>query len=100
MCALLRQLLQPAYAELRALMERSVTDQKLDAGLPAGTTLAHKVGDLPGVEHDAGIIFAPEGPYMVAALAVDLPDVASGRETIAAVSRLIWERRAENKGNK
>lgn len=96
MCALLLRLLQPAYAELRTLMERSVTDQKLDAGLPPGTTIAHKVGDLPGVEHDAGIIFAPEGPYMVAALAVDLPDVASGRATIAAASRLIWERRTEN----
>lgn len=96
MCTLLRRLLQPAYAELRGLLERSVTDQKLEAGLPAGTPIAHKVGDLPGVEHDAGIIFAPEGLYIVAALAVDLPDIESGRATIAAASRLIWERRAES----
>lgn len=92
MCALLLRLLQPAYAELRELLRRSVADQKLEAGLPDGTLIAHKVGDLPGVEHDAGIIFTPAGPYIVAALAVDLPDVACGRNTIAAASRLIWEK--------
>lgn len=91
MCALLEQLRQPAYIELLDLLQRAVGDGKLEAGIPAGTPIAHKVGDLPQVEHDAGIIFAPDQPYTVAALAVDLPDVESGRRIIAAASRLIWE---------
>lgn len=97
MCALLQRLRQPAYATLLELLRGAVSDQKLEAGLPAATPIAHKVGDLPGVEHDAGIIFAPDGPYIVAALGVGLPDVEGGRQTIAAASRLIWELRAAHR---
>lgn len=90
MCALFQRLLEPQYATLLELLRRSVRDQKLEAGLPPGTPLAHKVGDLPGVEHDVGIVFAPDAPYIIAALAVDLPDIATGRRTIAAASQLVW----------
>jgi beta-lactamase class A len=95
MCALFAELQQPRYAFLIELLGRAVGDRKLEAGLPPGTLLAHKVGNLddPIVEHDAGIVFGPGGPYIIAALAVDLPDVASGRNTIARVSRMVWELR-------
>ncbi|HEX6288869.1 MAG TPA: serine hydrolase [Herpetosiphonaceae bacterium] len=91
MCAIFYHLVQQRYAEVLEFLGQSVGDQKLEAGLPPGTPLAHKVGDLPGVEHDAGIVFAPHEPYIVAALSVELPDVESGRHTIAQASRLIWE---------
>jgi beta-lactamase class A len=91
MCALLDRLRQPQYASLLALLRRAVGDGKLEAGIPPGTPIAHKVGDLPGVEHDAGVIFAPNGPYIVAALSVNLPDIERGRQTIAAASRLVWQ---------
>jgi beta-lactamase class A len=90
MCALLHRLRRPQYAALLDLLQRAVGDGKLEAGIPPGTPIAHKVGDLPGVEHDAGMIFAPDGPYIVAALGVALPDVERGRRTIAAASRLAW----------
>lgn len=91
MCALLQQLHRPQFATLLDHLRHAVGDGKLEAGLPAGTPIAHKVGDLPGVEHDAGIVFAPGEPYSVAALSVDLPDVERGRRTIAAASGLIWQ---------
>lgn len=93
MCALLAELQQPRYVALLDLLRRAVGDGKLEAGLPPGTPLAHKVGNLddPIVEHDAGIVWTPRGPYIIAALAVDLPDVATGRNTIAQVSRMVWE---------
>lgn len=92
MCVLLLALLQPRYADLLAMLRQAVGTGKLEAGLPPGTFIAHKVGDLPGVEHDAGIIFAANGLYLVAVLAVELQDAAAGRHTIAEVSRLVWER--------
>jgi beta-lactamase class A len=91
MCAMLYQLQQPQYASLLEDLRSAVGDRKLEAGLPPNVSIAHKVGDLPGVEHDAGIVFGPHGAYIVAALGVDLPDVETGRRTIAAVSRMIWE---------
>jgi beta-lactamase class A len=91
MCALFYHMVQhQRYAEVLDFLGQSVGQHKLEAGLPPGTQIAHKVGDLPGVEHDAGIIIAPSGPYIIAALSVDLPDVETGRATIAQVSGMIW----------
>jgi beta-lactamase class A len=90
MCAIFLYLVRQRYAELLDFLGQSVCDHKLDAGLPPGTLLAHKVGDLPGVEHDAGIIFATPEPYIVTALSVNLPDVETGRRTIAQASGMIW----------
>ncbi|HYF63879.1 MAG TPA: serine hydrolase, partial [Herpetosiphonaceae bacterium] len=65
---------------------------KLEAGLPPDTWLAHKVGDLPDAEHDAGIIHLPGGGwYVLVVMAADLPDPPAARPIIAAISRLCWE---------
>lgn len=92
MCALFHRLLDPRYADLIQLLMRAVGDGKLEAGVPVGIPIAHKVGNLddPIVEHDAGIVFAPQ-PYIVALLAVDPPSVEVGRQTLAQASRIIWE---------
>ncbi len=90
MCAILELLRESRYEWFIDLLSHSVADGKLEAGLPPGVRLAHKVGDLPSVEHDAGIVFAPGSPYVIAALAVDLPDSQSGRRALAAASRLVW----------
>lgn len=91
MCRLFQRLTQPPYVELLGLLKRAVGTEKLEHGLPSGTAIAHKVGDLPQVEHDVGIIFAPGAPYIVAALAVNLQDMIAGRKTIARASRLVWQ---------
>lgn len=90
MCAIFFHMVRQRYAELLDFLGQSVCDHKLEAGLPPGTLLAHKVGDLPNVEHDAGIVFASPEPYIVAALSVDLPDIETGRRTIAQASGMIW----------
>jgi beta-lactamase class A len=99
MCAIFDRLREARYVSLIDLLSHSVADGKLEAGLPPGVRLAHKVGDLPGVEHDAGIVFAPGSPYVIAALAVHVPDSAAGRGTIAEVSRLVWERVTRRHGD-
>jgi len=91
MCAIMQHVVQhERYVLLLHDLQRSVGDGKLEAGLLPGVPLAHKVGDLPGVEHDAGVVFAPPGAYIIAVLGVDLPDVEAARRTIADVSRLVW----------
>jgi beta-lactamase class A len=90
MCAIFFHMVRQRYAEVLDFLGQSVGDHKLEAGLPPGTLLAHKVGDLPGVEHDVGIVFAAPEPYIVAALSAGLPDVETGRHTIAQASGMIW----------
>lgn len=90
MCAIFFHMVRQRYAEVLDFLGQSVCDHKLEAGLPPGTLLAHKTGDLPGVEHDVGIVFASPEPYIVAALSVDLPDSETGRRTIAQASGMIW----------
>ena len=92
MCVLLSALLHDdLYRPLLEWLRNTRYHDKLAAGVPDGIAVAHKGGDLPGVEHDAGIVYAPTGPYIAALLGVSLPDPASGQATIAAASRLIYD---------
>ncbi|MGA9289248.1 MAG: serine hydrolase [Anaerobacillus sp.] len=59
---------------------------KLEDGI-----LAHKTGELPGVEHDAGILFTPEGPIIYAFLTAGLIENRYGREAIANAGRLLYD---------
>lgn len=50
------------------LLKAQQINDRLPVGLPAGVSVAHKTGDLNGLAHDAGIVYAPSGDYIVAAL--------------------------------
>jgi len=93
MCMLFHALLarDGRYDRLVEWLTATPYDDKIVAGVPAGTVVAHKVGDLPGVEHDAGIVYAPERLYVVALLSGDLPDAGTGKATLAEASRLIYQ---------
>ena len=58
---------------LKLLMRQAVAD-RFPVLLPKTTVIAHKTGNLPGVIHDAGVIYTPTGPVVLAALAQDVPD--------------------------
>ncbi len=58
-------------------------------GLPPGTRLAHKSGQLERVRNDAGIVFGPTGPYALSVLTHGLEDPAVGERTITAVTRVV-----------
>ncbi|MBI3964176.1 MAG: serine hydrolase [Chloroflexi bacterium] len=74
---------------LQLLLEQVLAD-RIPRYLPDGVRVANKTGELPGVRHDAGIVYAPNGPYVIVALAADLPDEQEGTETIAELSRQVY----------
>lgn len=86
---------EPAYAPLLDWLTQSPYDERLVSGVPAGTLVAHKVGDLDGVEHDVGIVYAADAPYIVALLSAGLPAPGDGSRTIVQASRLIFTCMAE-----
>ncbi|HEY1013192.1 MAG TPA: serine hydrolase [Herpetosiphonaceae bacterium] len=82
-----------ALEPLRQWLLAAGRDQKLDAGLPPGTPLAHKTGDLPGgVEHDAGLVYRPGGGwYALAVMADQAPVAMRARRLIGEISRRCWD---------
>lgn len=72
---------------LNALKQQAVND-RLSAGLPKGTTLAHKTGDLEGYAHDAGIVYSKAGDYIVVVLSGPNADEQTLAERYSAFGRL------------
>ncbi|MDH7578107.1 MAG: class A beta-lactamase-related serine hydrolase [Bacillota bacterium] len=63
----------------------------LPALLPDETKVAHKEGDLEGVANDAGIIFAPDRPYILIVLSQNQPDVPAAFQEISVISKLVFD---------
>jgi beta-lactamase class A len=65
--------------------------EKIAPGLPAGTPLANKTGELPGVRHDAGIV-DPFGasPYVLVVLEKNLSDQRRGVRAINDISKIVF----------
>jgi beta-lactamase class A len=85
-----RQLISaPASDRMLARLQRQQINDRLPAGLPAGVVVAHKTGNLPGLTHDAGIIFTPSGPRVVVAMTWDAYD-ADAYAFIANVASVVY----------
>lgn len=78
--------------------------QAFRSGIPAGipdevradAQFAHKTGDISTVTHDAGLVYLPERPpYVVAILTEWDPEASNRRETVARISRAVYEHVAD-----
>lgn len=70
---------------------------KIPSLLPRDVKVAHKTGSISKVEHDSGIIFLPDGrKYVLVILSKKLEDVTLGINTIAKVSRMIYDYMVNN----
>ncbi|HEX6576313.1 MAG TPA: serine hydrolase [Gemmatimonadaceae bacterium] len=78
-------------AEMRTILLAQEFNEKIPAGLPKGTKVAHKTGEITAVSHDAAIIY-PSGkkPYVLVVLTKGIRDPAASSSLIAAISRTIW----------
>ena len=75
-------------AMLDLLVHQAIND-RLPAGLPAGAVVAHKTGNLPGLVHDAGVLYTRTGPVVVAALSEGV-DEGEAAEVIAQLGALVY----------
>jgi beta-lactamase class A len=83
-------------ARMLEILKAQEFNEKIPAGLPAGTVVAHKTGDITGTHHDAAIVFPPGvKPYILVVLTEGYPDEASADHAIAEISRVVWEQRAD-----
>jgi beta-lactamase class A len=76
-----------ASREMLSRLLRQRVNDRIPSRLPAGTPVAHKTGNLPGVMHDVGLIYTPAGPVAVVLLAQDVVDDGAVRGGMARLAR-------------
>jgi beta-lactamase class A len=89
-----RRAASPASCEeMLAILGRQEFNSEIPAGLPPGTRVAHKTGEITGVLHDAAIVVPPAGrdPFVLVVLTSGIADRAQARALIQDVARYAWE---------
>ena len=76
---------------MRSILLAQELNLEIPAGLPPGTPVAHKTGQISGVLHDAAIVY-PSGrpPYVLVVLTSGIPDEKVARALIADLSRRVY----------
>lgn len=77
-----------ASRAMRAILERQQFKDAIPAGLPPGTRVAHKTGNITAIHHDAAIVDGPR-PYVLVLLVRGLKDQRESGRVMAAITRAI-----------
>ncbi|HEX8872478.1 MAG TPA: serine hydrolase, partial [Candidatus Acidoferrum sp.] len=65
-------------------------NEGIPAGLPAGTKVAHKTGEIPKiVHHDAAIVFAPR-PFVLVVLTRGIAENKDSAALMADITRALY----------
>lgn len=79
-----------ADREMIEVLKRQKFRDAIPAGLPPGTPVAHKTGNITRIQHDAGIVYGPR-PYVLVVLVRGIQDDAVSKALIADISRVVWQ---------
>ena len=78
---------------MRSILLRQEFNDRIPAGLPPGTRVAHKTGEITAVAHDAAIVY-PSGqraPYVLVVLTRGIRDAKVSAALAADISRIVYE---------
>ena len=81
----------PADREMIEVLKRQKFNDAIPSGVPAGTPVAHKTGDITRIQHDGGIVYGPS-PYVLVVLVRGIEDQKASKALIAQISRAVWGR--------
>ena len=77
---------------MRDILLAQEFNEKIPAGLPPGTRVAHKTGEITAVSHDAAIVYpAGRKPYVLTVLTRGIRDGKASSALIADISRIVYE---------
>jgi beta-lactamase class A len=80
-----------ATREMLAILQAQEFNEKIPAGLPPGTRVAHKTGEITAVSHDAAIVYPPgRKPYVLVVLTRGILDGNKASKLIADISALVY----------
>jgi beta-lactamase class A len=76
--------------EMIAIMTGQHHNGLIPQPLPAGTTIAHKTGELHDTLNDVGVVYLNNEPYAIAVMATNLSTLDAGYHFIQGVSRVAY----------
>lgn len=74
-----------------SLLSAQTRRNKIPAQMPEGVSIANKTGELGDVENDAGIIYNSQNDLIIVFMSQNLTEVGSAQNTIASLSRQIYD---------
>jgi beta-lactamase class A len=81
---------QESSRQMIEILERQKFNEGIPAGLPPGTRVAHKTGEITKIHHDAAIVFAPK-PFVMVILVRGLADTKESAALMADITRQIYQ---------
>ena len=78
-----------ASRQMVEILERQKFNEGIPAGVPAGTRVAHKTGEITKIHHDAAIVYA-QRPYVLVVLVRGIADEKISAQLIADISRTLY----------
>jgi beta-lactamase class A len=83
---------QAACNEMIAILLDQKFNEVIPAQLPNEVKVAHKTGNITGVQHDSGIVILPDGrKYVLVILSKNLKDEKEAIKSMASVSKMIYD---------
>lgn len=75
--------------EILGFITKTVYEDRIPAGVPQGTKVAHKVGTDLGVYADGGIVFAKR-PFILVIMTEDARD-DEAKQTVPLIAKAVWD---------
>ncbi len=81
----------PAAREMQEILARQEFTDMIPAGLPRGTRVANKTGNITRIAHDAAIVYPPgRAPYVLVVLTRGFANQDTAKAVGRDVSRAVW----------
>jgi beta-lactamase class A len=81
---------EDASLQMIEILERQKFNEGIPAGLPPGTRVAHKTGEITKIHHDAAIVFAPR-PFVLVILVRGIADIKVSAALMADITRQLYQ---------
>ncbi len=75
--------------EFLSFLTQTIFEDRIPAGVPAGTRVAHKIGTEIGSYSDAGIVFS-EDPFVLVIMSINARE-AEATEVLPKIAEAIWD---------
>ena len=81
---------QDASREMAEILKRQKFNEGIPSGLPEGTIVAHKTGQITRIHHDGGIVYARR-PFVLVILVRGIEDDKISARLMGDITRVLWD---------